>query len=108
MNNQFSFKRAGIKMPKKSNKLYRKYKQQKMEIIPENNIIGVNKKVIIKKEIHEDIIKYDLTNAEKNLINQYWPNTYTPKSLATILKNKEDFYILNKNWFEFNNNYQIN
>ena len=104
MNNQFNFKRAGIKMPKKSNKFYRKCKQQKMEIIPENNIIETKNKELIKTELYENIIKYDLTKNEKELINYYWPNTYTPKSLADILKNKEDFQKLNKNWFEFNKN----
>lgn len=101
MNNQFSFKRAGIKMPKKSNKLYKKYKYQKMEIIPENKTIDTKEKIIIKKEIYENIIKYDLTNDEKNLINQYWPNTYTSKSLASILQNKKKSYNLNKDWFKF-------
>lgn len=101
MNNQFNFKRAGIKMPKKSNKLYRKYKYQKMENIPENNTINTNEILNIKKEIYDNIITYDLTKAEKELINQYWPNTYTPKSLASILKDKENSYNLNKDWFKF-------
>lgn len=104
----FNFKRAGLNMKKKKpiKRVYIK-KEVNNEIITKNKNINnydtnnINNTDDINS-INYSYIKNELTQQEQDLLKLYWPNYSTEKkTLAQILKDKEIYYKLNKDWFEF-------